>query len=364
MTRTEAYLILNALRLVGPVRVRKLREALGVVEGLLSQPTSRMAGVEGVGQAVAESIRGWEKSFDLAKELKQIEKLKLQVIDVEDSSYPSLLREIHDPPMVLYYRGNLEAVRGASIGVVGTREATGYGIELAKKLGYQLAYAGVGVISGLARGIDTAAHQGALAAKGRTAAVLGCSMDQMYPAENRALAEKMEESGGCVMSEFCLGTAPDRQTFPMRNRIVSGLSKGLLVVEAARASGAMITAKQALEQGRQVFAVPGRIDHPQSGGCHQLLKDGARLVESVEDVLAEFEFLLPPSEMPSINLPQGNLGEQERKVLEALGREEMHMDILTRKCGLPSPAVSATLLKLEMKRWVRQMPGKYFTRID
>ena len=364
MTRTEAYLILNALRLVGPVRVRKLREALGAVEGLLAQPTSRMAGVEGVGQAVAESIRGWEKSFDLAKELKQIERLKLQVIDVEDPSYPSLLREIHDPPMVLYYRGNLEAVRGASIGVVGTREATGYGIELAKKLGYQLAYAGVGVISGLARGIDTAAHQGALAAKGKTAAVLGCSMDQMYPAENRALAEKMEESGGCVMSEFCLGTAPDRQTFPMRNRIVSGLSKGLLVVEAARASGAMITAKQALEQGRQVFAVPGRIDHPQSGGCHQLLKDGARLVESVEDVLAEFEFLLPPSEMPSINLPLGNLGEQERKVLEALGREEMHMDILTRKCGLPSPAVSATLLKLEMKRWVRQMPGKYFTRID
>jgi DNA processing protein len=150
----------------------------------------------------------------------------------------------------------------------------------------------------------------------------------------------------------------------MRNRIVSGLSKGLLVVEAARASGAMITAKQALEQGRQVFAVPGRIDHPQSGGCHQLLKDGARLVESVEDVLAEFEFLLPPSEMPSPNLPQGNLGEQERMVLEALGREEMHMDVLTRKCGLPSPTVSATLLKLEMKRWVRQMPGKYFTRID
>jgi len=364
MTKTEAYLILNALRLVGPVRVRKLREALGGVEGLFGQPLARLAGVEGVGQAVAESIRGWEQSFDLAAELKTIEQLKLQVIHVEDPTYPSLLREIHDPPMVLYYRGNLEAVRGASIGVVGTREATGYGIELAKKLGYQLAYAGVGVISGLARGIDTAAHQGALAAKGRTAAVLGCSMDQMYPAENRALAEKMEESGGCVMSEFCLGTAPDRQTFPMRNRIVSGLSKGLLVIEAARASGAMITAKQALEQGRQVFAVPGRIDQPQSGGCHQLLKDGARLVESVEDVLAEFEFLLPPAEMPAPNPPQGNLGEQERRVLEALGREEMHMDVLTRKCGLPSPAVSATLLKLEMKRRVRQMPGKYFTRID
>ena len=220
------------------------------------------------------------------------------------------------------------------------------------------------MVRGLARGIDTAAHQGALAAKGRTAGVLGCSMDQMYPAENRALADKMVEEGGCVMSEFCLGTAPDRQTFPMRNRIVSGLSKGVLVIEAARASGAMITAKQALEQGRQVFAVPGRIDHPQSGGCHQLLKDGARLVESVEDVLAEFEFLIPQGEMPAPVAPKGNLGEEEKKVLEGLGREEMHMDVLTRKCGLPSPVVSATLLKLELKHRVRQMPGKYFTRID
>ena len=364
MTRTEAYLVLNALRLVGPVRVRKLREALGGVEGLFGCPTSRMAGVEGVGQAVAESIRGWEKSFDLADELKKIEKHKLQVVDCEDPAYPALLREIHDPPMVLYYRGSLQAVHGACLGIVGTREATGYGIELAKKLGYQLAYAGVGVVSGLARGIDTAAHQGALAGKGRTAAVLGCSMDQMYPAENRSLAEKMEEAGGCVMSEFCLGTSPDRQTFPMRNRIVSGLSKGVLVIEAARASGAMITAKQALEQGRQVFAVPGRIDHPQSGGCHQLLKDGARLVESVEDVLAEFEFLLPRSEMPSSPRTPDDFGEEEKKVFEALGREEMHLDVLTRKCGLPSPKVSATLLKLELKHRVRQMPGKYFTRID
>jgi len=261
MTRTEAYLILNALRLVGPVRVRKLRDVLGGVEGIVGMASSKLAGVEGVGQAVAESIRGWEKSFDLGAELKRISELKLKVVDCEDPFYPPLLREIHDPPMVLYYRGSIETVRGACLGIVGTREATGYGIELAKKLGYQLAYAGIGVVSGLARGIDTAAHQGALAAKGRTAGVLGCSVDQMYPAENRSLADKMVEEGGCVMSEFCLGTAPDRQTFPMRNRIVSGLSKGVLVIEAARASGAMITAKQALEQGRQVFAVPGRIDH-------------------------------------------------------------------------------------------------------
>ena len=364
MTRTEAYLVLNSLRLIGPVRVRKLREVLGAVEGLFSQPTMRLAGVEGIGQAVAESIRGWEKTFDLSAELEKIRKHRLQVIDCEDPGYPPLLREIHDPPMVLYYRGNLEAVKGACIGVVGTRDASGYGIDLAKKLGYQLAFAGIGVVSGLARGIDTAAHQGALAAKGKTAAVLGCSLDQIYPAENEVLAEKMAEAGGCVMSEFCLGTPPDRQTFPMRNRIVSGLSKGLLVIEAARASGAMITARQALEQGRQVFAVPGRIDQSQAGGCHQLIKDGARLVESVEDVLAEFEFLLPRSEMPAPLSPQGNLNEEERKILQALGRDELQVDVLTRKCGLPSPVVSATLLKLEMKRRVRQMPGKVFTRID
>ena len=197
MTRTEAYLILNALRLVGPVRVRKLREVFGRVEDLFGLPSGKMAGVEGVGQAVAESIREWETNFDLAAELKKIAQLKLQVVDCEDPSYPPLLREIHDPPMVLYYRGDLGAVRGACVGIVGTREATGYGIELAKKLGYQLAYAGVGVVSGLARGIDTVAHQGALAAKGRTAGVLGCSMDQMYPPENRSLADKMVEVGGC-----------------------------------------------------------------------------------------------------------------------------------------------------------------------
>jgi DNA processing protein len=364
MTRTEAYLVLNSLRLVGPVRVRKLREAFGSVEGLFSQPTMRLAGVAGVGQAVAESIRGWDQTFDLSAELEKIRKHRLLVIDCEDPDYPPLLREIHDPPMVLYYRGNLEALKNACIGVVGTRDASGYGIDLAKKLGYQLAFAGIGVVSGLARGIDTAAHQGALAAKGKTAAVLGCSLDQIYPAENEVLAEKIGEAGGCVLSEFCLGTPPDRQTFPMRNRIVSGLSKGLLVIEAARASGAMITARQALEQGRQVFAVPGRIDHPQAGGCHQLIKDGARLVESVEDVLAEFEFLLPRSEMPTPAPPQGNLSAEEKKILEALGRDELQVDVLTRKCGLPSPVVSATLLKLEMKRRVRQMPGKVFTRID
>lgn len=364
MTRTEAYLVLNSLRLVGPVRVRKLRELFGAVEGLFAQPTQRLAGVQGVGQAVAESIRGWEKTFDLGAELEKIRKLGLQVVDCEDPAYPPLLREIHDPPLVLYYRGHLGAVKGACIAVVGTREATGYGIDLAKKLGYQLAFAGIGVVSGLARGIDTAAHQGALAAKGRTAAVLGCSLDQVYPAENEVLAEKMAEAGGCVLSEFCLGTPPDRQTFPMRNRIVSGLSKGLLVIEAARASGAMITARQALEQGRQVFAVPGRIDRPQSGGCHQLIKDGARLVESVEDVLAEFEFLLPRSEMPAPAPPQGNLNEEEKRILEVLGRDELQVDLVTRKCGLPSRVVSATLLKLEMKHRVRQMPGKVFTRID
>ena len=364
MTRTEAYLVLNSLRLVGPVRVRKLREVFGPVEGLFAQPTQRLAGVEGIGQAVAESIRGWEKTFDLSGELAKIRKLGLKVVDFEDPVYPVLLREIHDPPLVLYFRGNLDAVKGACLGMVGTREASGYGIDLAKKLGYQLAFAGIGVVSGLARGIDTAAHQGALAARGKTAAVLGCSLDQIYPAENLVLADKMVEADGCLLSEFCLGTPPDRQTFPMRNRIVSGLSKGLLVIEAARASGAMITARQALEQGRQVFAVPGRIDQPQSGGCHQLIKDGARLVESVEDVLAEFEFLLPRSEMPTPAPPQGNLNEDEKRILEALGWDELQADVITRKCGLPSPVVSATLLKLEMKRRVRQMPGKVFTRID
>jgi DNA processing protein len=222
------------------------------------------------------------------------------------------------------------------------------------------------VVSGLARGIDTAAHKGALQAKGRTVAVLGCGVDEVYPPENKELGEQIIAKGGAVVSEFPCGTTPDRQTFPMRNRVVSGWSLGVVVVEASLTSGAMITANFAAEQGRQVFAVPGRVDQPSARGCHKLIKEGAKLTEDFEDVLSEFETLLPQkATMPATKDAEGpalKLSANEEKVFAAVGDEEVPVDEIIRASGLTSACVSATLLGLEMKRVVRQLPGKVYAR--
>jgi DNA processing protein len=362
MTRTEAYLILNSLKHVGPVRVRKLLEVLGSVEVIFGTSGSKIASIDGIGQKVADSIKDWEKQFDLDAELKKIEQMKITVLDCEDERYPAMLSEIYDPPLVLYTQGNIEALNKKSIGVVGSRRTTYYGIETAKKLSYQMAYAGMVVTSGLARGIDTAAHQGAVAAEGPTIAVLGSAIDELYPAENRSLYEKILDTNGTVISEFTLGTKPDKQTFPMRNRIISGLSNGILVVEAPVSSGSMITARMAGEQGRQVFAIPGRIDSPLSKGCHQLIKEGAKLVEEVEDILSEFSELYSTKEVKSERPIPENLTPEETAILQALTGDESHLDELSEKSGLPTGVVSFNLLRLEMRKLVRQLPGKYFIK--
>lgn len=364
MEAKHAYLTLNALRAVGPIRVRRLREAFGTVEAIFQQPASRLAAVEGVGQAAADSIARWEEAFDPGAELAALDEKGWQFIHQEDPAYPAQLREIYDPPLGLYLAGNPAALTKMGIGVVGSRKTSYYGTETAKKLSYQLAYAGLAVNSGLARGIDTAAHQGALAAKGTTSAVMGSSLDQIYPAENRVLAEKIISENGALVSEFPLGTAPDRQTFPMRNRIVSGMSRGVLVVEAGAKSGALITSRMALDQGRLVFAVPGRIDSPESKGCHALIKEGARLVEGVEDILAEFEFLFPPQAAPTPRPRPDDLSENEAKILDLMEVQEVHIDTLIQKSNLPSSSVSAALLRLEMRKLIRQLPGKFFVKTD
>lgn len=365
MTRTECYLALNSIRLIGPVRVRRLREALGSVEAIFHTDPVRLARVEGVGEAAARAIAEWPRHWNLTHELEEIARLGLRVVDYEDPDYPTLLKEIYDPPLVLYVRGDLAAARRRGIAIVGSRHTTRYGEDCAKKIAYQIAYAGLSVLSGLARGIDTFAHQGALAARGRTVAVLGCSLDRVYPAENRALADKIAEEGGVLLSEFPLGTPPDRQTFPMRNRIVSGLSQGILVVEAGETSGSLITARMALDQGRSVFAIPGRIDSPQSRGCHRLLKDGAKLVESAEDILSEFDLLLPPTPAEEQKRPwPDDLSPEETAILKSMETEEIQLDTLIQKTGLPSRVVTSNLLRLEIRKLVRQLPGKFFVKTD
>jgi len=364
VTSTEAFLILNALPAIGPVQVRRGLETFGSPQALLESSRSNLERIEGLKKPALEALVCWREHVDLEKELEKIQAGEVQVLHWEHPEYPERLKEIYDPPLVLYCRGNAGALSKVGIGVVGSRRTTHYGLEMAKKLSYQMAYAGLSVVSGLARGIDTAAHQGAVAARGTTVAVLGSSLDHLYPQENVALAQKIVQSEGAVISEFPFGTPPDRQTFPMRNRIVSGLSSGVLVVEAGENSGALITSRMALEQGRTVFAVPGRITSPEARGCHQLIKEGARLVDDVEDILGEFEFFFPKEEIAPKRPWPDNLSAEEKRVLEVMSSEEVDQDVITRASGLTAPAVASTLLRLEMRKLVRQLPGKRFVKTD
>src|SRR6201984_3781704 len=248
MNATEACIALNMLPTVGPVRLRKLLEIFQEPQQILAAKRSELRRVEGIGNEVADQISNWESTIDLPAELERIRDFGATVITQESPSYPPPLREIHAPPIVLYIWGELHERDHHAIGVIGSRRTTHYGTESAKKLAYQLAYAGLTVISGLARGIDTAAHQGALAAKGRTIAVIGAGLAKLYLQEKAALAEKSRSGNVAIVSEFSMEIEPDRQTFPMRNRIIAGWSHGVLVVEAGLNSGVLITAAMALEQ--------------------------------------------------------------------------------------------------------------------
>jgi len=367
MDSREALVALNMIEHVGPVRVRQLLEHFGEAPAVLSASRSQLLQVRGIGADIAESIAAWEKSIDLNGELKRIADFGCHILTPPDEEYPASLREIYDPPIVLYVKGGLSAKDKNAVGMVGSRQTTHYGIETARKLAYQLAYVGVTVVSGGARGIDTAAHQGALAAKGRTICVLGTGINIVFPPENKDLFERIAGSGA-VITQFPFNRNGDKQSFAIRNRIVAGMTLGAVVVEADLHSGALITANFATEYGRQVFAVPGRIDSPRSKGCHDLIKKGAKLCEGAEDILSEFEYLFPASNRPPSPgetgvLPALELSENEQKVLDTLrSADETSIDEVIRNSGLPSSAVSVALLSLEMKRVVKQLPGKLFVR--
>jgi len=365
MNSTEACIALNMLPTVGPVRMRKLLQAFEKPERILAAKGSELRKVEGIGREVADQISNWESIVDLAAELNRVREFGATVITQDSPSYPKPLREIHAPPIVLYVWGELQERDHHAIGIIGARRTTHYGTEAAKKLAYQLAYAGLTVISGLARGIDTSAHQGALAAKGRTIAVIGSGLSKLYPPENLGLAEKIRDGNGAIVSEFSMEIEPDRQTFPMRNRIISGWSHGILVVEAGLNSGALITASQALEQGRSVYAVPGHINAPSAMGSNRLIQQGAKLVMDAGDILDDLQILLPetkPSPEAAVRLLPP-LSEDERRVYDAIEASETPIDQIAAKCDLPSATVSSTLLRLELKRLVKQLPGKYFVKL-
>jgi DNA processing protein len=348
------------------VRVRLLLEHFGDAPAILAASKQRLLQVRSIGEETADAIANWEKTIDLAAELKRIKEFGCHIVTQADPEYPELLKQIYDPPIVLYVKGELSAKDKNAVAMVGSRMTTHYGIEVARKLSYQLAYVGVTVISGGARGIDSAAHQGALSGKGRTIAVLGTGINLVTPPENAELFERIAVNGA-IITQFPFNRPPDKQSFPIRNRIVAGMTLGTVVVEANLTSGALITANFANEYGRQVFAVPGRIDSPRSKGCHELIKKGAKLCEGVEDILSEFEYLFPASNRPpgaseTGVLPALTLSDNEQKAYDALNNEESSIDEVIRRSGMPSSAVSVALLSLEMKRLIRQLPGKMFVK--
>ncbi len=366
MTRTEALLALNLIPQIGPVRARRLIAACGGPEQVLTARASDLAGLEGVSPALAQAVAGWQTQTDLEGELAKIRARGLTVLTEDDPLYPPLLRGIHDAPLVLYVWGRLATRDHRAIGVVGSRRATLYGLNAAKRLSYQIAYAGYTVISGLARGIDTAAHEAALAAQGRTVAVIGSGLGRLYPPENQALAERIAENGA-VISEYPVDRVADKQTFPYRNRIVAGWCTGLLVAEAPERSGALITAQQAVEQGRTVYAVPGPIDKPGSAGCNRLIQQGAKLVMDGADILEDLGELLPAAAAvasPSAAVSPAALSLDEQILLRAFGDAEAHIDALIRDSGLTAATVNVCLMRLEMKRLVRPLPGRHYTRGD
>jgi DNA processing protein len=364
---TEALIALNMVEHVGPVRLRQLLDHFGDdPAAVLRASRTALMQVRGIGEDTAESIATWEKHVDLAGEMRRIAESGVHVVTRYDAEYPAMLREIYDPPVVLYVKGSLKNEDRNGIALVGSRQTTTYGTDVARKLGYQLAYTGVTVVSGGARGIDTAAHQGALTAKGRTIAVLGTGINIVFPSENAELFSRIA-SNGAVITQFPFNRPADKQSFPIRNRIVAGMTLGTVVIEANMTSGALITSNFATEYGRQVFAVPGRIDSPRSKGCHDLIKKGAKLCEGVEDILSEFEYLFPPSNRPASVaetgvLPALALSDNEQKVYDVLSSQEMSVDEVIRAAGLPASGVNVALFSLEMKRMVRQLPGKLFVR--
>ena len=360
LTERQAFMILNDLPNIGPISLnRLLAEFGGDPREILVANKRRLESVRGVGPETSAALLNWRTHFDLAREEERLVKAEATFITTRDAGYPRLLKEINDPPIGLYRKGGY-LFEHPCIAIVGSRRTTLYGQSVAKKLGAELARLGFCVVSGLARGIDTAAHEGALSVGGKTAAVLGCGIDIVYPPENLDLYRRIVETGA-VLSEFPFGRKADKQTFPMRNRVVSGISEAVVVVESDVSGGAMITARFAGEQGRLIYAVPGRIDQPSSAGCHQLIRDGATLFTSIDDILNELNYLdgLRPQAIKTEGetsvleklLPQ--LSETEQMVAAAFaGGGLLGVDALTAATGLASPEVSAALMGLELKKLV------------
>ncbi len=352
---------LNAIRGVGPLLFKRLIDRFGSARAVFDASGAELSSLDGITAPLHEAICRRRISDAAKRAYDKSRQSGARIIVYGDSGYPRLLREIADPPPILYCRGVFDVDRPC-IAMVGSRHATGYGREVAHRLAGDLARAGTVVVSGMAAGIDAAAHSGALEAGGRTIAVLGTGIDRIYPAEHRRMAGLIAEHGA-VVTEFAPGTAPEAFNFPRRNRIISGLSLGVVVVEAAPRSGSLITARMALDQNRDVFAVPGSILSRRSAGTHGLIKEGAKLVETVADIIDELPPALPRPAPPPRGpaKPAGpGLSESEARIVAALEPYPIHIDDLVRRTRTDAGQLAGILLQLELRGLVRQHPGKRF----
>jgi DNA processing protein len=351
------WLALKNVPHVGNVTFRRLLDHFGSPEKVLSASEPELAAVKGILPAIVASVLQHDGISWAKEELESIQKCGASLVTFLAPDYPKLLRQLPDPPPYLYVKGALRNPDTA-IAIVGSRQASGYGIATTQKLARELARHGITVVSGMARGVDAAAHRGALMENGQTIGILGCGIDIAYPRENRALFAEMATRGALV-SEFPMGTLPLAENFPRRNRIISGISRGILVVEAAEGSGSLITAQCALEQGRDVYAIPGNIHSSNSRGTNRLIKQGAKLVETVEDILEELPQKNGTSE-PSPLEPRTTFSPQEAAIFSLLSAGTLHIDEIVTRSALKVGEVSAILLRLELNGIISQLPGKHF----
>ncbi len=361
---------------IGPVIFARLIKQFGTPDAVLGASESALTKIEGIGHKTAISIVRTREKFDAKAELELADKLGICIINIEDARYPPSLKQIYDPPPVLYFKGTLTRLDNLAIAIVGSRRCSLYGQQQASQFAHLLAAAGFTIISGMARGIDTAAHQGALSAQGRTIAVQGCGLANIFPPENNKLFDLISKSGACL-SELPLVYEPLSENFPARNRIIAGMSLATIVVEAGYRSGAIITAKCAIEYNREVMAVPGKIDSPLSKGPHSLIKDGAKLIESVEDVMEALGYIgkqlhdhasdaagqaKAKIETPLFDVSELNLTDYERKVYDCLDGEPLHIDQIIATTDIEPGLINASLISLRLKGLIKQFPGSFYIK--
>ena len=347
---------------IGNINYKNLIKYFGSPEKALQATAGELEQVEGITCRAIESIRKYQPGKEIEHEIDLIDKKSISIITLNDPAYPENLKNIYDPPPFIYVKGRIVKNDDTAIAVVGSRSASEYGISATERISRELARSGFTIVSGMARGIDSTAHYGALAVNGRTIAVLGSGIDVVYPPENRNLYESIAEHGA-VVSEFPIGTEPNAYNFPARNRIISGLSLGVLVVEASLKSGSLITARLALEQGRDVFAVPGNVHSYKSKGTHRLLKEGAKLVESAQDIRDEIRVNASEAALEETQPDAAvDLNPESRSVYQLLQEAPVQIDEIIAHTGFASSQVSAILLDLELNGLIRQLPGKRFEK--